>query len=125
MYNFTGFTDSANAALNFAVEAAENYGHTYIGSEHLLLGLLSDPKTVSAAVLMSEKITLKRAQDEVKKTVGTGIPTQLTPDDFTPRCRRILENALARNGGRARLSFSEQCLPSRTVPLAKFLMQWA
>lgn len=110
MYNFTGFTDTANAALNFAVEAAENYGHTYIGSEHLLLGLLSDPKTVSAAVLMSEKITLKRAEEEVKRTVGTGIPTQLTPDDFTPRCRRIIENALARSGGRPRQSGTAQLL---------------
>ena len=110
MYNFTGFTDTANAALNFAVEAAENYGHTYIGSEHLLLGLLSDPKTVSAAVLMSEKITLKRAEEEVKRTVGTGIPTQLTPDDFTPRCRRIIENALVRSGGRPRQSGTAQLL---------------
>ena len=44
MYKFTGFTESANNALNYAVEAAENLGHTYIGSEHILLGLLSDTK---------------------------------------------------------------------------------
>ena len=38
MYKFTGFTNLANNALNNAVETAENLGHTYIGSEHLLLG---------------------------------------------------------------------------------------
>ncbi len=95
MYKFTGFTGSANNALNYAVEAAENLGHTYIGSEHLLLGLLSDSKMVSASVLASKKITLKKAEELIKSTVGLGMPTALTPDDITPRCRKIIENALA------------------------------
>ena len=60
MYKFTGFTESANNALNYAVEAAENLGHTYIGSEHILLGLLSDTKTVAASILLSKKINLKK-----------------------------------------------------------------
>ena len=59
MYKFTGFTESANNALNFAIESAENFGHTYIGSEHILLGLLSDSKTVSASLLNSKKIFRK------------------------------------------------------------------
>ena len=54
MYKFTGFTESANTALNYAVETAENMGHTYIGSEHILLGLMSDSRMVSAAVLSSK-----------------------------------------------------------------------
>ena len=94
MYRFTGFTESANNALNYAVEAAENFGHTYVGSEHVLLGLLSDPRTVSASVLMSKKVTLKKVEEQIKLTVGVGIPTSLTPEDVTPRCRRIIENAL-------------------------------
>ena len=40
MYKFTGFTEKANRALNCAVETAENLGHTYVGSEHLLCGIL-------------------------------------------------------------------------------------
>lgn len=95
MYKFTGFTESANNALNFAVESAENFGHTYIGSEHLLLGLLSDSKTVSASVLLSKKVTFKKVEDEIKKLVGIGMPTSLTPEDVTPRCRKIIENALS------------------------------
>ena len=46
MYKFTGFTQKANTALNAAIEYAENLGHTYIGSEHLLLGLLSSEGSV-------------------------------------------------------------------------------
>ena len=95
MYKFTGFTESANYALNYAVEAAENMGHTYIGSEHLLLGLLSDNRMVSTTALLSKRITLKRAEEQLKATVGIGMPTTLTPDDITPRCRKIIENALS------------------------------
>ena len=40
-YNFNGFTAKANEALNHAINSAEQLGHTYIGSEHLLLGLLT------------------------------------------------------------------------------------
>ena len=95
MYKFTGFTESANNALNYSVEAAENMGHTYIGSEHLLLGLLSDMKMVSATILNMKKVTLKRAEEQIKSIVGIGLPTNLTPNDITPRCKRIIENALA------------------------------
>lgn len=95
MYKFTGFTQSANNALNYSIEAAENLGHTYIGSEHILLGLLSDSRMVSASILGSKKITLKKAEEQIKSIVGMGLPTTLTPDDITPRCRKIIENALA------------------------------
>ncbi len=95
MYKFTGFTQSANNALNYSIEAAENMGHTYIGSEHILLGLLSDSRMVSASVLGSKKVTLKKAEEQIKSVVGMGLPTNLTPDDITPRCRKIIENALA------------------------------
>lgn len=95
MYKFTGFTQSANNALNYSIEAAENMGHTYVGSEHILLGLLSDSRMVSASVLASKRITLKKAEEQIKNVVGIGMPTSLTPDDITPRCRKIIENALA------------------------------
>ena len=95
MYKFTGFTQSANNALNYSIEAAENLGHTYIGSEHILLGLLSDSRMVSSSILGGKKVTLKKAEEQIKSVVGVGLPTTLTPDDITPRCRKIIENALA------------------------------
>lgn len=97
MYKFTGFTESANNALNFAIESAENFGHTYIGSEHILLGLLSDSKTVSASLLNSKKITIKKVEEQIKKNIGVGIPTSLSPEDVTPKCRKIIESALNTN----------------------------
>lgn len=50
-YNFNGFTTKANEALNQAIGSAEQLGHTYVGSEHLLLGLLKIGTGVAAAVL--------------------------------------------------------------------------
>ncbi|MBR0535302.1 MAG: ATP-dependent Clp protease ATP-binding subunit, partial [Clostridia bacterium] len=97
MYKFTGFTESANNALNFAVECAENMGHTYIGSEHILMGLLSDSRMISSSILGVKKITLKKVEEQIKAIVGIGMPTSLTPADISPRCRRIIENALALN----------------------------
>ena len=42
MYRFNGFTEKANSALNLAITSAQELGHDYIGSEHLLLGLLKE-----------------------------------------------------------------------------------
>ncbi len=99
MFKFTGFTEKANRALNKAVEAAENLGHTYIGSEHLLLGLLSDTSTVAGTVLSSKKITYDNVEEYIKQTIGIGVPTQLGIEDFTPRSKRIIETALSLSNG--------------------------
>ena len=57
MYKFTGFTEKANTALNIAVETAEDLGHTYIGSEHLLIGLLRDTGGVACVALAGRGVT--------------------------------------------------------------------
>lgn len=95
MFKFTGFTEQANKSLNKAVEAAEKLGHTYIGSEHLLLGLLSDPSTVAGGILTAKKLSSDRVEQYIRSTVGVGMPTELMPQDFTPRSKNIMETALA------------------------------
>ena len=50
MYRFKGFTEKANTALNLAIESAEALGHTYIGTEHIVLGLLQEGTGVAASV---------------------------------------------------------------------------
>ncbi len=95
MYNFTGFSEKANIALNRALETAEDLGHTYIGSEHLLLGLLDGTDSVAGKLLISKNITHKKILDLVSETIGVGMPTELTPSDFTPRSKHIVESALA------------------------------
>ena len=95
MFKFTGFTEKANKSLNAAVKAAEDLGHTYIGSEHILLGLLSDTSTVAGAVLAAHNITYADIEEELKRSIGVGVPTELQPDDFTPRSKNILETSVA------------------------------
>ena len=95
MFKFTGFTEKSNKSLNAAVKAAEDLGHTYIGSEHILLGLLSDTSTVAGAVLAAHNITYADIEEELKRSIGVGVPTELQPDDFTPRSKNILETSVA------------------------------
>lgn len=94
MYKFTGFTEKANTALNIAVETAEDLGHTYIGSEHLLIGLLRDAGGVACVALAGRGVTAAQVEELMRKTIGIGAPTVLSPADFTPRCKRIIELAI-------------------------------
>ena len=94
MYKFTGFTEKANTALNIAVETAEDLGHTYIGSEHLLIGLLRDTGGVACVALAGRGVTAAQVEELMRKTIGIGAPTVLSPADFTPRCKRIIELAI-------------------------------
>ena len=98
MYKFTGFSEKANLALNNAVNCAEDMGHTYVGSEHILAGLLKDPTSVAGIVLQSRRVTYNGFYDKIRGSVGIGVPTELTVDDITPRCRKIIETAVSYAG---------------------------
>ena len=93
-YNFTGFTEKANEALNQAINSAQILGHTYVGSEHLLLGLLRVGSGVAASVLNSAGVTADNIEEQMRATIGVGTPTRLSPDYFTPRAKRVIESAL-------------------------------
>ncbi len=93
-YNFNGFTSKANDALNQAIISAENLGHTYVGSEHLLLGLLRIGGGVAAAILLKCDITDKKIEELLISQIGKGTPTKLSPDYFTPRAKRVVETAI-------------------------------
>ncbi len=98
MYKFTGFTERANRALNSAVEMAENFGHTYIGTEHLLAGIIKEDNGAGTSTLISKGVSLQRVVELIKKNVGMGIPTVLSPDDFSPRCKGVIELSVALAG---------------------------
>lgn len=91
MYKFNGFTEKANKALNESISAAENFGHTYIGSEHILIGLLSESDSVAASVLASKGVTKESIENLLIQIVGKGVKSRLSPDNFTPRAKHILE----------------------------------
>ena len=94
MYKFNGFTSRAVSAINNAIVSAQELGHTYIGSEHLLLGLLREGSGAAFTILTQCRVTLARAEEQVTLLIGCGEPTRLSPEDFTPRCSRILEEAV-------------------------------
>lgn len=91
MYRFNSFTQKANEVLNLAIKAAEGYGHNYIGSEHILMGLLKEGTGLAATALSNKGITAEDVDTLIKNEIGTGVPTRLSPDDFTPRSKRIIE----------------------------------
>lgn len=89
MYRFNSFTTKANEVLNLAIKSAQAYGHNYIGTEHILIGLLSTDSTIPA--LINNNITYEGVDRLIREEIGVGNPTSLTPDDFTPRAKRIIE----------------------------------
>ena len=89
------FTKKAVAVLGQAPEIAGRLGHTYIGSEHLLLGILSERDCIGARLLLSRGITYEKAEKKVVALVGRGVPRELSTKDMTPRVRRIIEQSFS------------------------------
>ncbi|MBR6502667.1 MAG: ATP-dependent Clp protease ATP-binding subunit [Clostridia bacterium] len=77
-------------------------GHMYVGSEHLLLGLLRVGSGVAVSILNKYGITADNVDTLIRRNIGTGTPTKLSPDYFTPRAKRVIEIAIqtARNMGK-------------------------
>ena len=97
-YNFKGFTAKANEALNKAIESAEGLGHTYVGSEHLLLGLLQIDGGVASVVLEKSGVDAQKIEELIRSQIGNGTATKLSPDYFTPRAKRVIESAVSGAG---------------------------
>ncbi len=87
------FTARAQHALNAALRTATDLGHTYVGSEHLLLGLLSDPEAVSARLLRARGADTEELREAIVRMSGEGGQSRVSPSDMTPRLRRIIEEA--------------------------------
>lgn len=94
MYEFRGFTQKANTALNLAVETAQDMGHNYVGTEHILLGLLKEGSGVAAAALQQCGVTEQALSDKISGVDGIAASITLTPNDFTPRTKRVLKSAM-------------------------------
>ena len=99
MYRFTGFTQKANDALNSAITSAENLGHTYVGSEHILLGLLAEKGGMAHTALSARKVTYGEVETIIKSSIGIGSPTVLSPNDLTPRAKNIIDTAISQGKG--------------------------
>ncbi len=94
-YNFNGFTAKANEALNLAINSAERFGHTYVGSEHILLGLSKVGSGVAASILSNHGVTPQKIEELINLKIGAGARTNLSPEYFTTRAKKIIESAVA------------------------------
>ncbi len=88
MYRFNLFTNKANEILNLAIKSAEEYGHNYVGTEHILIAFI---KENCIDVLDSKDITLEKVERLVQQEIGIGSRTKLTPQELTPRAKRVIE----------------------------------
>ncbi|MBM3973008.1 MAG: ATP-dependent Clp protease ATP-binding subunit [Planctomycetes bacterium] len=92
---FDRFTDRAKKVMSFARQEAMKFNHEYIGTEHILLGLVQEGSGVAANVLKNMTIDLEKIRHEVEKIVKTG-PSMVTMGQlpFTPRAKKVLELSL-------------------------------
>lgn len=93
MFNIENFTKKALASLNSAVSSARILGHTYVGSEHMLLGILKEGGNVASTILKTNKITEKVMYEKIVSMIGKGEPTKLDYECMTPALSRILADS--------------------------------
>jgi bifunctional DNase/RNase len=91
--SFDKFTERARKVLSFAQEEAQRFQHTYIGPEHLLLGLVREGEGVAVKVLTSLGVDLEQVRKSVEDTVGRG--DRIVPGEIglTPRAKNVIELA--------------------------------
>jgi ATP-dependent Clp protease ATP-binding subunit ClpC len=91
---FERFTERARKVVVLAQEEARHFNHNYIGTEHLLLGLLREDEGVAARALGSLNVTLDEVREQVESIVGYGEEGTGGQAPFTPRSKKVLELAL-------------------------------
>lgn len=87
------FTQKAQNVLNSALTAAKAMGHTYVGSEHLLIGLACERDSVAAKMLMSKGAMPERIRGNVADMMGKGTDCDVGAGDMTPCVKRIIEES--------------------------------
>ena len=91
---FERFTDRARRVVVLAQEEARLLNHNYIGTEHLLLGLIREGEGVAARVLEALGVTLAAVRQEVEGIIGRGQQPPVEHVPFTPRAKKVLELSL-------------------------------
>jgi prophage maintenance system killer protein len=91
---FERFSDRARRAVVLAQEAARGLQHGYIGTEHVLLGLIQDDESVAGAALAERGVSAASVEAEIEKIVGLGKESPAGHIPFTPRAKKTLEMSL-------------------------------
>lgn len=87
------FTGKAQRSLSRALELAKSLGHTYIGTEHLLYGILAEGESVASGVLHSSGFTAEKIKESIVKASGRGEASNISASDMTPLLKKIIESA--------------------------------
>ena len=91
---FERFTDRARRVLVLAQEEARLLNHSFIGTEHILLGLIHEGEGVAAKALESMGISLEAVREKVEETIGMAGSAPSGSPPFTPRAKKVLELSL-------------------------------
>src|SRR5438128_11336437 len=91
---FERFTDRARRVVVLAQEEARMLNHNYIGTEHILLGLIHEGEGVAAKALESLGISLEAVREKVEETIGPAGSSTTGSPPFTPRAKKVLELSL-------------------------------
>ncbi|MFA5658868.1 MAG: Clp protease N-terminal domain-containing protein, partial [Oscillospiraceae bacterium] len=94
-FNLENFTYKASSAINRAFSLAGEMGHTYIGSEHLLLGILDEGTSTAYTVMNRNGVSSVLVQAKIIELTGKGYPCVLTEEMLTPTARKIVSNSIA------------------------------
>ena len=91
---FEKFTERAKTVVRLAQEEAQELGHNYIGTEHLLLGLAREPDGLAAQILQAQGVELDRVRAAVMHIIGRGDRIVLGAVGLTPRAKKVIELAV-------------------------------
>jgi ATP-dependent Clp protease ATP-binding subunit ClpC len=91
---FDKFTERARKVLSLSQEEAQRFQHNYIGTEHLLLGLVREGEGVAAVVLSNLGVELNKVRDTVEAIIGRGDRIVLGEIGLTPRAKKVIELAI-------------------------------
>src|SRR5690348_2809747 len=92
--NFDKFTERARKVLSLAQEEAQRFNHPYIGTEHLLLGLVREGEGVAARVLTNMGVQLPKVRSAVEFIIGRGEGAVIGEIGLTPRAKKVIELAV-------------------------------
>ena len=89
------FTSTALGAIRLAQENAARLGHSYVGSEHLLLGLASQEYSMASRLLREAGADSQTLRAAIAQLVGTGVPNRTLHQGLTPQCCQVIQRAAA------------------------------
>ena len=78
------FNDRARRAIDYAVQCARSFGHSYVGSEHLLMGILQVTESTASMLLRERGVTEQKLREDIAELSGVSEPSEAAVGDMTP-----------------------------------------